>query len=95
MLITGPAVVSELPFEVARKVLKRLNRFNRANWVNSVQLDWLEDARRAGLVKKMSRLDQNENLDSVYQASKSEGLVNEKLRDRAADTYMTLKKNCQ
>jgi len=57
MLLTGPTVVGELPFEVARKVLKRLNRFNRANFVNSLQLDWIEDAKRAGVVKHMSRID--------------------------------------
>lgn len=94
LLMTGPTCLSDMPIELSRQVLKRLNKVNRSNMVLQTQIDWLDDAKRSGLFKGMSRPEQNEYLDTMYQASKAEGNVSEKIRERASETYTSLKKQC-
>jgi len=57
-------------------------------------MEWIDSARKTGLVKRMSRGEQNEYLDTLYQASKSEGLLGDNVRERAGEMYSQMKKQC-
>ena len=51
---------------------------------------------RTTLIQDMSRSEQNEYVDTLYQVAKTEGeLVPKKTRNRAAEVYKTFKRECQ
>ena len=73
--------------------MMRLNKISRSSAFLKIELDWLEDASKSGMFKKMSRVDQNEYMDTLYQINQSDKLVGSNLKDRAGDLYSRLKKN--
>ena len=79
--------------ELYKQVMMRLNKISRSSAFLKIELDWLEDASKSGMFKKMSRVDQNEYMDTLYQINQSDKLVGSNLKDRAGDLYSRLKKN--
>ena len=69
LLQTGP-VTRSLDEATNRKILDRLNRMSRSNPLLRVEIEWLEDSRK--LFKHISRGEQNEYLDSLYQIGKAD-----------------------
>ena len=52
--------------ETGRQVLERVNRVSRSGTLLRLELEWLEDASRARTFDDMSRIEQNEYLDTLY-----------------------------
>ena len=93
MVQTGPFVLNSMSFELSRRVLKRINRLNRANWLVNQHVEWLDDGKKCGLLKKMSRGEQNEYLDTLYHTQTAE-CIQPALRERALEIYNGAKKQC-
>jgi len=66
MMQTGP-VTPHLRTETGKQVLQRINRVSRSGTLLRLELEWLEDAGRARTFDDMSRVEQNEYLDTLYQ----------------------------
>lgn len=94
MITVGSNVINELPSEMQKHVLRRINAINRSGLLLSHHLDWLDDARRSGLLKNLSRNEQNEFLDTVYHvAENTGGIVGKQLGETARHMYPSLKKS--
>jgi hypothetical protein len=67
MLQSGPRAIHEVSDETSKLILKRVNKINRSDFLGNMTLDWIEDAQKSKLIQKMSRAEQNEYLDTLYQ----------------------------
>ena len=99
MLQTGPCM-NRLNETTARKILEKTNKISRGGIVNKLFVEWVDDSYKIGsrqtLIQDMSRAEQNEYVDTLYQIAKTEGqLVPKKTRNRAAEVYQTFKRECQ
>ena len=91
LLQTGP-VTRSLDETTNRKVLDRLNRMSRSNPLLRLEIEWLEDSRK--LFKNISRGEQNEYLDSLYQIGRAEHqLAKTEMKERANELFGSLKRS--
>ena len=85
---TGP-VVRYLEDPTAISVITRINKIVRSGVFEVMEIEWLEDASRRGLLSSLTKHEQNEYLDTLYHFSRSK--INPKVSERATDVYSTIK----
>ena len=85
---TGP-VTKYLTFSQSHQVLERINKIVRRNVFEAIEVEWIEDAKRAGHFKNMPLSEQNEYLDTLYLIGSTE----EQIAERAKEVYNSLKRN--
>jgi hypothetical protein len=54
-----------------------------------IEIEWIEDANRRGLFQNLTKYEQNEFLDTLFQFSKSK--MNPKISERANEVYQQIK----
>lgn len=62
---TGP-VVKFLDDQTAVSVINRINKIVRSGAFEAMEIEWIEDANRRGLVNQLTKHEQNEYLDTLY-----------------------------
>lgn len=75
----------------AKQVISRLNKINRAGIFERVEVDWLDEAKREGIFGQLSRNEQNEYMDTLYQLSRSTH-VTDSVKQHAEEVYQTVQK---
>eukprot|EP00347_Sterkiella_histriomuscorum_P007209 403349842 len=85
---TGP-VVKQLEDKTAFQVINRINKIIRSGAFEAMEIEWIEDASRRGLFQQLSKHEQNEYLDTLYQFSQSK--LNQKISTRATQVYQQIK----
>jgi len=63
---TGP-VVKFLDDETAYSVVTRVNKIVRSGSLQAMMVEWVEDAYKTGIYQGLSKHEQNEYLDTLYQ----------------------------
>jgi len=66
---TGP-VMKYLEQNSARQVLARLNKIVRGGVFETLEVEWIDDSKRAGHFTRLSMNEQNEYLDTLYWLSR-------------------------
>ena len=67
--------------------MERLNKIVRRGVFESVEVEWIDDARREGHFNKLSIEEQNEYMDTLYWLDHTHS----KVRDRASEVYRSLR----
>ena len=62
---TGP-VVKLLEPQSAKMVLAKINKIVRTGVFENIEIEWIDDSKRAGHLNQMSLKEQNEYLDTLY-----------------------------
>mmetsp|Transcript_15004 Transcript_15004/g.14582 ORF Transcript_15004/g.14582 Transcript_15004/m.14582 type:complete len:114 (+) Transcript_15004:884-1225(+) len=81
---TGP-VIKQLDDETSITVMTRINKIVRSGAFQMMEIEWLEDANRRGLFHTLTKYEQNEYLDTLFQFSKCK--VNPKVSEKATNVY--------
>lgn len=68
---TGP-VTKQLTQETSKQVLSKMNKIVRKGVFETMEIEWIDDAKRTGHFQQLSMNDQNEYLDTLYQLSRTE-----------------------
>ena len=63
---TGPAIMKHLDLQLARQVLARVNDFVRGGIFEELEVELIDDFRRAGHLSEVDTSSQNEYLDTLY-----------------------------
>jgi len=69
--------------------MNRINKIVRSGAFEAMEIEWIEDAHRRGLFQQLSKYEQNEYLDTLFQFSQAK--LNPKISDRAGDVYNMIK----
>lgn len=85
---TGP-VIKYLEDATSIQIITRINKIVRSGVFDIMEIEWLEDANRRGLFLNLTKHEQNEYLDTLFQFSRSK--INPKISERATDVYNQLK----
>ena len=72
--------------------MSRLNKIVRGGVLGMVEIEWLDDARRNGLINEIGMNEQNEYLDTLYQLSEAE-IYSQTVNLRAAEVYQGICKD--
>ena len=62
---TGP-VTKYLSYSQSQQVLERLNKIVRTQVFGAIEVEWIDDCKRAGQFKHMAQSEKNEYLDTLY-----------------------------
>ena len=90
-----------LSMETGKEVLRRVNKINRSGQVQRQLVDWVEEAcevsRSGPLVSRLTRQEQNELLDTLFQIGQQDqktgsGLFREQVTERAGEIYAKFKR---
>jgi hypothetical protein len=65
---TGP-VVKHLEDQTALTVINRINKIMRSGAFETMEIEWISDVHRRGIFSTLSKHEQNEYLDTLYQFS--------------------------
>ena len=68
-----------------------MNKINRAGIFESVEVEWLDEAKREGIFSQLSRNEQNEYMDTLFQLSRSQH-ISDDVMQRAGEVYATVQK---
>lgn len=71
-------------------MLSRLNKFVRKGVFELMEIEWIDDAKRAGQFQQLKLSDQNEYLDTLYQLSRTDHHC-QQVSMRASEVYEVLK----
>ena len=90
---TGP-VTKFLEPDTSKQVLKQLNRIVRRGIFEQMECEWVDDAKRSGVMRQMSMVEQNEYMDTLWLVMRSD-MYGESLRVRAQEVYTGLRADAQ
>ena len=79
--------------QTSMSVITRINKIVRSGAFEMMQIDWIEDSYKRGLFQQLTKYEQNEYLDTLFQLSKSK--LNPKMSERASDVYSQIKMSTQ
>lgn len=77
LCLTGP-ILNKLPFEIAEKILLRVNLISRSQQIQSLLLALIENIYKNNLFYKINKHDQNELLETLYEYSGFNSVVGSK-----------------
>ena len=86
---TGP-VTKFLEPDTSKQVLKQLNRIVRRGIFEQMECEWVDDAKRSGVMRQMSMVEQNEYMDTLWLVMRSD-MYGESLKVRAQEVYTGLR----
>lgn len=89
VLQTGP-VTKFLDAQQSRAVMSRLNKIVRGGIFEMMEVEWIDDAKRSGILFDMNMREQNEYMDTLYQLGKST-VHTRQVNERADEVYQLLK----
>ena len=65
LIVQTKPVISSLQLKTAKRVLSKLNKFNRDGIFEQIEIDWIDDARKTGLFQQLERSEKNELMDTL------------------------------
>jgi hypothetical protein len=80
------SVVRFLETETSKAVLSRINKINRGGIFEAFEVEWIDESKREGIFANLSRNEQNEYMDTLFQLSRS-NTVSENVTARAGEVY--------
>ena len=75
-------------------MLKQLNRIVRRGVFEQMECEWVDDAKRSGVMRQMSMVEQNEYMDTLWLVAKSD-MYGDGLKTRAQEVYNGLRSDAQ